>query len=70
MSDAYILDAIRTPFGRYGGGLSRVRPDDLAAHVVRTMLERTPGLEGEKIDDGTLLGLNWYVKGIDDKMPQ
>ena len=26
--------------------------------------------EGEKIDDGTLLGLNWYVKGIDDKMPQ
>ena len=51
MSDAYILDAIRTPFGRYGGGLSRVRPDDLAAHVVRTMLERTPGLEGEKIDE-------------------
>jgi acetyl-CoA acetyltransferase family protein len=51
VSAAYVLDAIRTPFGRYGGGLSGVRPDDLAAHVVRTLLERTPALEGELIDE-------------------
>jgi acetyl-CoA acetyltransferase family protein len=51
MSAAYIIDAVRTPFGRYGGGLSGVRPDDLAAHVVRELLARTPNLEPEAIDD-------------------
>jgi acetyl-CoA acetyltransferase family protein len=51
MPDAYVLDAVRTPFGRYGGGLAHVRPDDLAAHVVRTILERSPGLDPERIDD-------------------
>jgi len=51
VSAAYVLDAIRTPFGRYGGGLSVVRPDDLAAHVVRTVLERNPALAGDAIDE-------------------
>jgi acetyl-CoA acetyltransferase family protein len=51
MSTAYILDAIRTPFGRFGGGLAKVRPDDLGAHVVKTVLQRTPGLDPEQIDD-------------------
>jgi acetyl-CoA acetyltransferase family protein len=51
MPTAYVLDAIRTPFGRYGGGLSGVRPDDLAAHVVRELLARTPGLDPARIDD-------------------
>ena len=51
MSSAYILDAIRTPFGRYGGGLSGVRPDDLAAHVVRSILQRSPHVDGEQIDE-------------------
>jgi acetyl-CoA acetyltransferase family protein len=51
VSSAYVLDAVRTPFGRYGGGLSKVRPDDLAAHVVRTLLERTQGLDHARIDD-------------------
>ena len=50
MSSAFILDAIRSPFGRYGGGLAAVRPDDLAAHAVRALLERTPALEHERID--------------------
>ena len=48
---AYILDAVRTPFGRYGGGLAGVRPDDLAAHVVKTLLERSPDLDPAMIDD-------------------
>ncbi len=51
MSAAYILDAVRTPFGRYGGGLAGVRPDDLAAHVVRALLDRTPDLDPEQIED-------------------
>jgi acetyl-CoA acetyltransferase family protein len=51
MNAAFVLDAVRTPFGRYGGGLSGLRPDDLAAHVVQALLERTPGLEPARIDD-------------------
>ena len=51
MSTTYILDAVRAPFGRYGGGLSTVRPDDLAAHVVRALLDRTPDLEPERVDE-------------------
>ncbi|GGM24259.1 acetyl-CoA acyltransferase [Micromonospora sonchi] len=55
MSDVYVLDAVRTPIGRYGGGLAGVRPDDLAAHVVREIVARNPGLDPARIDD-VLLG--------------
>jgi 3-oxoadipyl-CoA thiolase len=41
MSEAYLVDAVRTPMGSYRGALSTVRPDDLAAHVVRAVVERT-----------------------------
>lgn len=51
MTDVYIVDAVRTPFGKYGGALSGVRPDDLAAHVVRKLVERTPGLDPARVDD-------------------
>jgi acetyl-CoA acetyltransferase family protein len=51
VSDVFILDAVRTPFGRYAGGLSGVRPDDLAAHVVRSLLDRSPALDPALIDD-------------------
>jgi acetyl-CoA acetyltransferase family protein len=51
VSAAYVLDAVRTPFGRYGGGLAQVRPDDLGAHVVQALLARTPELDPERIDD-------------------
>lgn len=51
MSGAYILDAVRTPFGRFGGGLASVRPDDLAAHAINSLLERTPQLDPARIDD-------------------
>ena len=50
MKQALIVDAVRTPFGRHGGGLAPVRPDDLAAHVLRTLLERT-GVPGADIED-------------------
>ncbi len=51
MSAAYIVDSVRTPFGRHGGALAGVRPDDLAAHVVRALLGRSPGLDPADIDD-------------------
>ena len=50
MTDALIVDAVRTPFGRHGGALAPVRPDDLAALVLRTLLERT-GVPGADIED-------------------
>jgi acetyl-CoA acetyltransferase family protein len=51
MSDAYIYEAVRTPFGRFGGALAGVRPDDLAAHALRALLERVPALDPAAIDD-------------------
>jgi 3-oxoadipyl-CoA thiolase len=49
--DAYIIDALRTPIGRYAGALSSVRPDDLAAHVVRAIVARNPWLDANQIED-------------------
>jgi 3-oxoadipyl-CoA thiolase len=49
-SDALILDALRTPIGRYGGVLAGVRPDDLAAHVIAAAVERN-GIDGAQIED-------------------
>ncbi|MFE4956973.1 thiolase family protein [Streptomyces sp. NPDC056653] len=51
LRDVYIVDAVRTPVGKYGGALSGVRPDDLAAGVLRSLLTRTPDLDPARIDD-------------------
>ncbi|MUL40273.1 acetyl-CoA C-acyltransferase [Streptomonospora sp. PA3] len=51
MTDVFVLDAVRTPFGKHGGALAGVRPDDLAAHAVRGLVERSPGLDPAGIDD-------------------
>ena len=51
MEQAFICDAIRTPFGRYGGALSGIRTDDLAAIPLRTLLARNPHLDAGAIDD-------------------
>ncbi|MFI2203298.1 thiolase family protein [Streptomyces sp. NPDC020192] len=53
--DVYVVDAVRTPFGRYGGALAGVRPDDLAAGALRALLDRSPDLDPGRIDD-VLLG--------------
>jgi 3-oxoadipyl-CoA thiolase len=50
MAEAVIVDAVRTPIGRYGGVLSTVRPDDLAARVIEAVVERT-GLPVDEVDD-------------------
>ena len=49
--DAYILDAVRTPFGRYRGGLAAIRTDDLAALPLRELVRRNPALDPAAIDD-------------------
>ena len=54
MTTAYLVDGVRTPFGRYGGGLSAVRPDDLAAHVLRGLAGRLPSVDWDALDDVVL----------------
>ncbi|HSC08999.1 MAG TPA: acetyl-CoA C-acyltransferase, partial [Steroidobacteraceae bacterium] len=51
MTDAFICDAIRTPFGRYGGALASVRTDDLAAIPIRALVTRNPTVEWRAVDD-------------------
>ena len=50
MREAFVVDAVRTPMGRFGGALAGVRPDDLAAHVIEAIVQRT-GVPGDAIDD-------------------
>ena len=54
MPEAFICDAVRTPFGRYGGALAAVRPDDLAAVPIRALLDRNPGLDPGAIEEVVL----------------
>ena len=51
MQQVYVYDAVRTPFAKLGGGLAKVRPDDLAANVIQAMVERYPNLDQSKIDE-------------------
>jgi len=51
MKNAYIIDAIRTPFGRYAGGLAPVRADDLGAIPIKALMQRNPSINWEKVND-------------------
>jgi len=51
MKAVYIVDAVRTPIGKYGGVLSNIRPDDMLAHVIRTLLVRNPSVDVNEIED-------------------
>ena len=51
MADAFICDAIRTPIGRYGGALSSIRTDDLAALPIAELVRRNPGVDFGTVDD-------------------
>ncbi|MDO7433609.1 3-oxoadipyl-CoA thiolase [Acinetobacter baumannii] len=51
MKNAYIIDAIRTPFGRYAGGLAPVRADDLGAVPIKALIQRNPSIDWEQVDD-------------------
>jgi acetyl-CoA acetyltransferase family protein len=58
MASAYIIDAVRTPVGKFGGTLSSVRPDDLAAFVIKKLLERNPSIDPSLIEDVILGAAN------------
>lgn len=51
MNACYVIDAVRTPIGRYGGRLSSIRPDDLLAHVIQTLLKRNESIDPNAIED-------------------
>jgi acetyl-CoA acyltransferase len=51
MSEAFVYDAVRTPFGRFDGALAKVRPDDLGAIVLRALAERSPALDTALVDE-------------------
>ena len=51
MAEAFVCDAVRTPIGRFTGGLATVRPDDLGAIPLRTLIMRNPGVDWSRLDD-------------------
>ena len=51
MKSVYVIDVIRTAIGKYGGALSGVRPDDMLAHVIRSLIERNPSIDVSAIED-------------------
>ena len=51
MKTCYVIDAVRTPVGRYGGKLSSIRPDDLLAHVIGSLMQRNPSIDPTAIED-------------------
>ncbi|MCZ7534494.1 MAG: acetyl-CoA C-acetyltransferase [Acidimicrobiia bacterium] len=81
MTEAYIVEAVRTPVGRRGGGLSEVHPADLGAHVLRALVERT-GIDPVAVDDvvfgcvdtigpqaGDVARTCWLAAGLPDEVP-
>src|SRR5215468_11862015 len=81
MPEAYIVDAVRTPVGRRGGGLSQVHPADLGGHVIRALVDRT-GVDPGAVDDvvfgcvdtigpqaGDIARTCWLVAGLPDHVP-
>ncbi len=51
MKPVYVIDTIRTAIGKYGGALSSIRPDDLLAHTIKTLIERSPAIDTNAIED-------------------
>jgi len=51
MNEVFVIDAVRTPIGKYGGALSAIRPDDLLAHVLKQLLQRNPNADPQAIED-------------------
>ena len=51
MAEVYVCDAVRTPIGRFGGSLARVRADDLAAAPIKALMARHPGLDWSQVDE-------------------
>ena len=65
--DAFLCDALRTPFGTYGGALSGIRPDDLAALVVRELLNRHDQLDPVRVDEQDAMGATQGREALPDR---
>ena len=81
MAEAFIVDAVRTPVGRRGGGLSRVHPADLGGHVLSALMDRT-GIDPAAVEDvvfgcvdtigpqaGDVARTCWLAAGLPDHVP-
>src|ERR1700704_1553182 len=81
MAEAYIVDTVRTPVGKRGGGLSRVHPADLGAHVIKALVDRS-GIDPRAVDDvifgcvdtigpqaGDVARTCWLAAGLPDEVP-
>jgi acetyl-CoA C-acetyltransferase len=81
MAEAYLVDAVRTPVGRRGGGLSQIHPADLGAHPIKALVERT-GIDPSAVDDvifgcvdtiggqaGDIARTCWLVAGLPEEVP-
>src|SRR6266550_4806511 len=81
MPEAYIVDAVRTPVGKRGGGLSQVHPADLGAHVLRALVDRT-GIDPSAVEDvvfgcvdaigpqaGDIARTCWLAAGLPEEVP-
>lgn len=81
MPEAYIIDAVRTPIGKRGGGLSAVHPIDLGAHIVKAVVDRT-GIDPSDVDDvvfgcvdaiggqaGNIARMSWLAAGLPQHVP-
>lgn len=58
MKTVYVVDALRTPIGKYAGSLSTIRPDDLAGLVIKNLMARNPGMDANDIEDVILGAAN------------
>ena len=63
IADVFIYDAVRTPTGAHGGGLSQIRPDDLAAGVIESLLKRNPNFDPARISEVILGNANGGGEG-------
>jgi acetyl-CoA C-acetyltransferase len=81
MAEAYIVDAVRTPVGRRGGGLSQIHSADLGAHSIKALMDRT-GIDPGAVDDvifgccdqlgsqsGDIARTCWVVAGLPEHVP-
>lgn len=81
MTEAFIIDAVRTPVGRRGGGLSQVHPADLGAHSIKALIDRT-GVDANAVDDvvfgnvdsvgpqaGCIARTCWLTAGLPEHVP-
>ena len=58
MNAVYVIDIVRTPVGKFGGALASVRPDDLAATVIKALIERNPSIDLTQVDEVILGAAN------------